>query len=80
MAVKNKPDSKIIELLHELKISSLDEVDGLFRNVKMFIQDVLSTEMNDHLGYEKSDKNSRDKSTNYQNGYSKKLLNQVMVN
>lgn len=44
MAVKNKPDSKIIELLHELKISSLGEVDDLFRNIKkMFIQDALST-------------------------------------
>lgn len=40
----------------------------------MFIQNALSTEMTDHLGYEKSDKNSRDKSTNYRNGYSKKTV------
>lgn len=75
MSEKNKVDPKIAEIVSNFKVSSLEEMNNIVNQLKKaFIENALNEEMTEHLGYEKWDQNSRTKSSNYRNGYSKKSV------
>ena len=75
MSEKNKVDPKIAEIVSNFKVSSLEEMNNIVNQLKKaFIENALNEEMTEHLGYEKWDQNSRAKSSNYRNGYSKKSV------
>ena len=72
---KSKLNPKILELLNELNISSITEMNEVVNELKKsLIEKALDSELTEHLGYEKWDQDSREKSNNYRNGYSSKTV------
>ncbi|MDE6472830.1 MAG: IS256 family transposase [Ureaplasma sp.] len=66
---------KVLELLNELNVSSLSEMNEVINELKKgLIEKALDEELTEHLGYEKWDQNSREKSDNYRNGHSRKTV------
>ena len=53
----------------------MDDINDLFKNLsKAIIENSLNAEMDEHLGYDKWDQSSRNKSNNYRKGYSNKKV------
>ena len=49
----------------------MDDINDLFKNLsKAIIKNSLNAKMNKHLGHDKLNQTSRDKSNNYKKGYS----------
>ena len=75
MSRKNFDTNKYLELAKTLKLDSMDDINDLFKNLsKAIIENSLNAEMDEHLGYDKWDQSSRNKSNNYRKGYSNKKV------
>ena len=75
MAKKDFDANKYLELAKSLKLDSMDDINDLFKNLsKAIIENSLNAEMDEHLGYDKWDQSSRNKSNNYRKGYSNKKV------
>ena len=75
MAKKDFDANKYLELAKSLKLDSMDDINDLFKNLsKAIIENSLNAEMHEHLGYDKWDQTSRNKSNNYRKGYSNKKV------
>ena len=71
---KNERRAKIREMLQASNISSMDDIQNLFKEtIAEFMENGLDAELDDELGYSKYD--YKDKETdNSRNGYSSKTL------
>ena len=75
MSRKDFDANKYLELAKSLKLDSMDDINDLFKNLsKTIIENSLNAEMDEHLGYDKWDQSSRNKSNNYRKGYSNKKV------
>ena len=75
MSRKDFDTNKYLELAKSLKLDSMDDINDLFKNLsKAIIENSLNAEMDEHLGYDKWDQSSRNKSNNYRKGYSNKKV------
>lgn len=75
MSRKDFDTNKYLELAKTLKLDSMDDINDLFKNLsKAIIENSLNAEMDEHLGYDKWDQSSRNKSNNYRKGYSNKKV------
>ena len=75
MSKKDFDTNKYLELAKSLKLDSMDDINDLFKNLsKAIIENSLNAEMDEHLGYDKWDQTSRNKSNNYRKGYSNKKV------
>ena len=75
MSRKDLDTNKYLELAKKLKLDSMDDINDLFKNLsKAIIENSLNEEMDEHLGYDKWDQSSRNKSNNYRKGYSNKKV------
>ena len=75
MSKKDFDTNKYLELAKSLKLDSMDDINDLFKNLsKAIIKNSLNAEMDEHLGYDKWDQTSRNKSNNYRKGYSNKKV------
>ena len=75
MSKKDFDTNKYLELAKPLKLDSMDDINDLFKNLsKAIIDNSLNAEMHEHLGYDKWDQTSRNKSNNYRKGYSNKKV------
>ena len=75
MSRKDFDANKYLELAKSLKLDSMDDINDLFKNLsKAIIENSLNAEMDEHLGYDKWDQSSRNKSNNYRKGYSNKKV------
>ena len=73
MSKKDFDTNKYLELAKSLKLDSMDDINDLFKNLsKAIIENSLNAEMDEHLGYDKWDQTSRNKSNNYRKSYSNK--------
>ena len=75
MSRKDFDANKYLELAKSLKLDSMNHINDLFKNLsKAIIENSLNVEMDEHLGYDKWDQSSRNKSNNYRKGYSNKKV------
>ena len=66
----------IRQLLQEYDIETAEDIqDALKDLLGGTIKEMMEAEMDDHLGYEKSERVDRDETTNYRNGTKKKQVN-----
>lgn len=71
---ENERRSKIRELLQESNISSMDDIQNLFKETMAeFMENGLDAELDDELGYSKYDYKNKD-TNNSRNGHSSKTL------
>ncbi|MGL4951199.1 MAG: transposase [Mycoplasma sp.] len=61
-----------------IDILGIEDLNGLEKPYKQMINTIFNQafegEMDEHMGYDKWDQQSRNKSDNYRNGYSKKTV------
>ena len=74
------PKDQLRKLIKQYNLKDTEDIQSMLKD--MFgdaIQEMLEAELEEDLGYSRYDyKNKR--TTNSRNGYSKKVLNQIMVN
>ena len=71
---ENERRAKIRELLQVSNISSMDDIQNLFKEtIAEFMENGLEAELDDELGYSKYDYHNKD-TDNSRNGYSEKTL------
>ena len=64
------------QLLQEYDIQSAEDIQEALKDLLgSTLKGMMEAEMDDHLGYEKSERVDRDEFTNYRNGTKKKLIN-----
>ena len=75
MSRKDFDTNKYLDLAKSLKLDSMDDINDLFKNLtKAIIENSLNAEMDEHIGYDKWDQSSRNKSNNYRKWYSNKKV------
>lgn len=75
MKKDNNEQIDIQKLIKEKGIKSIKDLDILFGQIKKsFIESALEEEFNQHMGYEKYDQNSRNVSSNYRKGKTRKTV------
>ena len=71
---ENERRAKIRELLLSSNVSSMDDIQNLFKEtIAEFMENGLDAELDDELGYSKYDYHNKD-TDNSRNGYSSKTL------